>query len=81
MPTVKAEEAEDEPEDLVDPQETLRDHCREQKSCVALKEKLDECNDRVNSRSKTTEMCSEELFDFMHCVDGCAAKRLFSFLK
>ena len=36
-------------------------------------DKLDECNDRVNSRSNTSEICVEELIDFVHCVDHCVS--------
>lgn len=49
--------------------------------CAAFGEKLQECNDRVNSRSQTLETCTEELFDFLHCVDHCAAKDIFKQLK
>ncbi|XP_071448477.1 cytochrome b-c1 complex subunit 6, mitochondrial-like [Hetaerina americana] len=78
FPSVKAQEEE---EELVDPQQMLRDECSAQKKCVTLQEKLTECNDRVNSRSRTAEICNEELFDYLHCVDACVSKRLFSFLK
>ncbi|KAL1137954.1 hypothetical protein AAG570_009649 [Ranatra chinensis] len=79
FPVVKAEVDED--EELVDPQVVLKEECAELKSCAAFKAKLDECNERVSSRSQTTEICAEELFDFVHCVDGCVAKQLFSKLK
>jgi ubiquinol-cytochrome c reductase subunit 6 len=75
------EEEEEEEEDLVDPQDTLKDKCTNKPECMALKEKLDECNARVESRSRTTETCVEELIDFMHCVDHCVSKTLFSKLK
>lgn len=70
----------EEEEELVDPQEVLRDECRAKK-CEKYKTMLDECNDRVNSRKKTTESCMEELIDLFHCVDHCAAKPLFEKLK
>jgi hypothetical protein len=38
---------------------------------VHLKEKLEVCTARVNSKPGTAETCEEELFDFMHCVDHC----------
>ncbi|KAK9501504.1 hypothetical protein O3M35_012216 [Rhynocoris fuscipes] len=76
VPSVKAQEDDDE---LVDPQDTLRAECAPK--CTSYKEKLDKCNDRVNSRSQTTETCMEELFDYLHCVDGCVAKTLFTKLK
>ncbi|KAI1283716.1 Cytochrome b-c1 complex subunit 6, mitochondrial [Halotydeus destructor] len=74
---VKAEEEEDE---LVDPQETLRAECTSH-HCENYKTKLETCNERVNSRSQTAETCFEEILDFMHCVDHCASQKLFSKLK
>ncbi|XP_058788686.1 cytochrome b-c1 complex subunit 6, mitochondrial-like [Phymastichus coffea] len=79
VPTVKAED-EDEGE-LVDPQKILREKCKETKKCQDLENKLNTCNDRVNSRSQTTETCVEEVIDFMSCIDHCAAKTLFHHLK
>ncbi|GFR66103.1 cytochrome b-c1 complex subunit 6 [Elysia marginata] len=83
----KVEEEEEEPaeeeeeEELVDPQDELKEKCSEKKECVSLKEKLDECNARVEGRSKTAETCTEEIIDFMHCVDHCVSKTLFAKLK
>lgn len=79
IPKVHAEEAEEE-EELVDPQEVLRSECTTA-HCQALKSKLDACNDRVNSKSATTESCFEEVVDFMECVDHCVAPKLFAKLK
>ena len=64
---------EDEEEDLVDPKEEVTEQCMEVPKCVKLKEVMDECSDRVDSKSKTTETCTQELFDFMHCVDHCVS--------
>nr|XP_022905937.1 cytochrome b-c1 complex subunit 6, mitochondrial-like [Onthophagus taurus] len=75
FPKVKADD------DLVDPQEVLRNKCKETDHCKHLQEKYDACNDRVNSRSKTTEICTEELFDWLHAVDHCVTKDLFKQLK
>ncbi|GAB6026094.1 hypothetical protein CHUAL_012297 [Chamberlinius hualienensis] len=75
-----SEDAEEEPE-LVDPQVQLREQCSKKSDCNAFQEKLQECNDRVNSKTKTTETCVEELFDFLHCVDHCVSKKLFNYLK
>lgn len=80
FPSVKADEAAEE-EELVDPQVVLKEQCSANSKCSAYKEKLDTCNDRVNSRSETTETCTEEMFDFLHCVDHCVAKDLWSKLK
>ncbi|PSN52930.1 Cytochrome b-c1 complex subunit 6 [Blattella germanica] len=80
-PVIPSVKAQDEEEELVDPQQTLREQCHEQKKCTSLHEKYMACNDRVSSRSKTTEICNEELFDYLHCVDACVTKTLFSHLK
>ncbi|KDR22439.1 cytochrome b-c1 complex subunit 6, mitochondrial [Zootermopsis nevadensis] len=77
IPSVKAQDE----EDLVDPQQTLREECHKLTKCTELQEKYTACNDRVNSRKKTSEICSEELFDYLHCVDACVSKTLFSHLK
>ncbi|XP_020293261.1 cytochrome b-c1 complex subunit 6, mitochondrial-like [Pseudomyrmex gracilis] len=78
LPAVKADEGE---EELVDPQTKLRETCSQQAKCTNLQEKLNTCNDRVNSRTKTEETCLEELIDYVECVDHCVAKTLFSKLK
>lgn len=79
--TVKAEEEdEEEEEDLVDPATAIKEACAEN-NCAALKAKLDECNDRVRGKTKTTETCFEEILDFYHCVDHCAAKDVFKHVK
>ncbi|XP_050444641.1 cytochrome b-c1 complex subunit 6, mitochondrial [Cataglyphis hispanica] len=79
LPIVKADEGEE--EELVDPQKVLREQCSQEVKCSNLQEKLNTCNDRVNSRSNTEETCLEELLDYVQCVDHCVAKTLFSKLK
>ncbi|XP_076623903.1 ubiquinol-cytochrome c reductase 11 kDa subunit [Colletes latitarsis] len=76
IPVVKADD-----EELVDPQKALREKCAIKSACYSMKEKLDTCNDRVNSRSQTQETCLEELIDYVECVDHCVAETLFSKLK
>ena len=63
-------------QDLVDPATAIKEACAEN-HCTAYKAKLDECNDRVKSKNKTTETCFEEILDFYHCVDHCAASEIF----
>lgn len=65
--------ATEEEEDLVDPQDELKEKCSENRHCSRLREILNECNDRVESRSSTAETCTPELFDFVHCVDLCVS--------
>ncbi|CAG9831090.1 unnamed protein product [Diabrotica balteata] len=81
FPKIFSVKAQDDDEELVDPQETLREKCRDTEHCQKLAEKYQACNDRVNSRSRTTETCVEELFDLLHAVDHCVTKDLFSKLK
>ena len=64
---------EEEEEDAVDPREELDEKCGDTLKCSKLREVLDECTDRVNSKSNTTETCVQELFDFVHCVDHCVS--------
>ena len=63
-------------QDLIDPATAIKEACAEN-HCTAYKAKLDECNDRVRSKNKTTETCFEEILDFYHCVDHCAAQDVF----
>jgi len=74
------EESEEEEEDLVDPATAIKEACAES-HCTSYKAKLDECNDRVKSKNKTTETCFEEILDFYHCVDHCAASSIFQHVK
>lgn len=71
---------EEEEEDLVDPQGVLRDQCVEKNAkCQELKDILDKCNERVAvNPAIEEETCEEELIDFVHCVDHCVSKTLFS---
>merc|ERR1711953_1026201 len=82
LSSVKAEDEEEEEdeEDLIDPATAIKEACAEN-HCTAYKAKLDECNDRVKSKNKTTETCFEEILDFYHCVDHCAAKDVFKHVK
>ena len=36
---------------------------------------------QVQSKNKTTETCFEEILDFYHCVDHCAANEIFKVVK
>lgn len=49
----------------------MREEC--EAGCSAFKAELEACEQRVNSRSKTEEKCTQELFDFLHCVDHCVS--------
>ncbi|AWP11012.1 putative cytochrome b-c1 complex subunit 6 mitochondrial-like [Scophthalmus maximus] len=75
------EEEEEEEEDMVDPMETMRQKCEEIEHCVHTRERLEQCENRVGSRSATEEDCTEELFDFLHARDHCVAHKLFHSVK
>ncbi|XP_033884342.1 cytochrome b-c1 complex subunit 6, mitochondrial-like [Acipenser ruthenus] len=77
----EAEEEEEEEEDMVDPLVTIRSKCEQTEHCVHLREKLETCEARVNSRSNTAEDCTEELFDFLHARDHCVAHKIFNKIK
>ncbi|CAH0564881.1 unnamed protein product [Brassicogethes aeneus] len=71
----------DEEGELEDPQDVLREDCRRKPEAKKLIRKLDECTDRVNRNSCTTETCTMELFDLLHFVDECVTECLFKHLK
>ncbi|CAL8348256.1 unnamed protein product [Gadus morhua 'NCC'] len=75
------EEEEEEEEDMVDPLESVRQKCEDVEHCVHTKERLEQCETRVGSRSATEEDCTEELFDFLHARDHCVAHKLFHSVK
>ncbi|XP_060889202.1 cytochrome b-c1 complex subunit 6, mitochondrial isoform X2 [Labrus mixtus] len=75
------EEEEEEEEEDMDPIETMRQKCEEAEHCVDTRERLEECETRVGSRSSTMEDCTEELFDFLHARDHCVAHKLFHSVK
>lgn len=67
------EEDEEEEAELEDPADKLRDSCAEKQECAKLFQELEVCNQRVGSRSKTEEICVQELFDFFECRDKCVS--------
>ncbi|KNC82471.1 hypothetical protein SARC_05241 [Sphaeroforma arctica JP610] len=74
------EEEEVEEEDPEDVKEALDEECGEA-ACAKYKAKLDSCTARVEGDDETSETCTEEFIDFMHCVDACTAPKLFAQLK
>uniref|UniRef100_A0A3Q2ZUF7 Cytochrome b-c1 complex subunit 6 n=1 Tax=Kryptolebias marmoratus TaxID=37003 RepID=A0A3Q2ZUF7_KRYMA len=62
-----------EPDNVSDPLETVRQTCEAAEHCVHTRERLEQCETRVNSRSSTEEDCTEELFDFLHARDHCVS--------
>eukprot|EP00493_Phyllostaurus_siculus_P016284 UN16531 len=79
-PEDEPEEEEDE-EDLVDPQDTMKESCTASGECQKYLAEYESCTERVNSKENTSETCAQELYDFMHCVDYCVAKSLFTQIK
>lgn len=60
-------------QDVEDPQDVLKAKCAELPKCAKFAEELETCNERVSSKTNTTETCMQELFDFVHCVDHCVS--------
>ena len=58
----------------------MKEKCAERPVCAKLKEVLEECNERVEGKEKTSETCTQELFDFVHCVDDCVSALMFFFM-
>merc|ERR1711944_354647 len=76
VPKVRAEDDDDEDEEeLVDPAEEIKAKC-ESSSCQKYKDRYEECNARVASKTATEETCLEEVLDLFHCVDHCAAPKI-----
>merc|ERR1711894_24152 len=86
IPKVKAEEEDEEEdededeEDLVDPADAIKEACKTE-HCQSYLDKLEICNNRVDSKPNTEETCYEEILDFYHCLDHCASKQIFAKLK
>lgn len=80
---LEEEDEEEEEEDLVDPREAIKDRCGRTKECKSFSSALNECNDRLEKGDLQFdgETCTEELFNFLHCVDGCAAGSIMKSLK
>ncbi|CAG8568200.1 5676_t:CDS:2 [Ambispora leptoticha] len=79
-PKVIEEVTVSEPEEPEDVKPKIEEECGETPTCKPLKAHLDECARRVES-GETEENCSEELYHFLHCVDHCAAPKIFAHLK
>ncbi|ODV58831.1 cytochrome b-c1 complex subunit 6 family protein [Ascoidea rubescens DSM 1968] len=91
----EAEEEEEEDEDDEDEEEaqdqfdTLRSKCSETASCKPLLHHYHECVERVTKEMEEEdydqkdykEDCIEEFFHLHHCLNDCAAPRLFYKLK
>jgi len=76
----KTEEVEEEePEDIYP---AIRDECKASGKCAALTKHFEHCQEKVQEgKGFKGEDCVEELFHMMHCVDECAAPKLFAKLK
>lgn len=59
-----------EEEEIPDPQDVLKEKCTELSSCAKLKDVFEECNESAEGTAKD---CTQQLFDFVHCVDHCVS--------
>ncbi|RHZ75170.1 hypothetical protein Glove_217g21 [Diversispora epigaea] len=75
-----AETTEESSEEIVDVKEAIDEACGDSTACKPFKHHLEQCTERVEAGG-THENCVEELFHFLHCVNNCAAPKLFEKLK
>ncbi|CAN3376820.1 hypothetical protein DIURU_001601 [Diutina rugosa] len=83
------EEDEDEEEELEDPQEVLREECKNLPECQPFNHHLEECIERVTKaqehpdyhKQEHHEDCVEEFFHQQHFINECMAPKLFHKLK
>ncbi|KAH7716127.1 Protein T27E9.2 [Aphelenchoides avenae] len=71
----------DRPEEGQDPLAFYREKCESNHHVAKFKQLLDECNERVTSRSNTEETCQQEMVDYVHHLDHCAMPKAFKELK
>ncbi|KAJ3183094.1 hypothetical protein HDU87_007516 [Geranomyces variabilis] len=64
-----------------DPKPEIEEKCGESHHCHGFKNKLESCTTRVEGGDAGEETCTEELFDFLECVNHCAADKLWAKLK
>ncbi|KIJ08155.1 hypothetical protein PAXINDRAFT_164508 [Paxillus involutus ATCC 200175] len=76
----EAEQAEEEAEEPEDLHPIIRDECKNSAKCATLTRHFEHCQEKVSAgEGYKGEDCVEEFM--MHCVDACAAPKLFSKLK
>ncbi|KAH9477177.1 Cytochrome b-c1 complex subunit 6, mitochondrial [Psilocybe cubensis] len=77
---VVVETPEEEPEEPEDVHPALREECKASAKCAALTKHFEHCQEKVQSgQGFKGEDCVEELM--MHCVEECAAPKLFAKLR
>ncbi|KAE9403411.1 Non-heme 11 kDa protein of cytochrome bc1 complex [Gymnopus androsaceus JB14] len=77
-----AEEEEEEEEEPEDAHPTIRADCQSSSKCAPLAKHFEHCQEKVNAgEGFKGEDCVEEMFHMMHCVDDCAAPKLFAKLR
>ncbi|KAI9208799.1 ubiquinol-cytochrome C reductase hinge domain-containing protein [Polychytrium aggregatum] len=60
-----------------DPKPAIEEECGQSHHCASLKEAFEACQARL-AANPSEETCVEELFDFMECVNHCAAPKLWA---
>eukprot|EP00199_Chlamydomonas_sp_CCMP681_P008246 CAMPEP_0119104254 /NCGR_PEP_ID=MMETSP1180-20130426/2509_1 /TAXON_ID=3052 ORGANISM="Chlamydomonas cf sp, Strain CCMP681" /NCGR_SAMPLE_ID=MMETSP1180 /ASSEMBLY_ACC=CAM_ASM_000741 /LENGTH=69 /DNA_ID=CAMNT_0007088955 /DNA_START=100 /DNA_END=309 /DNA_ORIENTATION=+ len=57
----------------------IEEHCKAH--CVKEWQLYQACVERIKADTTGTKHCSGQYFDFWHCVDHCAAPKIFENLK
>ncbi|CED83076.1 non-heme 11 kda protein of cytochrome bc1 complex [Phaffia rhodozyma] len=78
-PAAEEEEEEEEDEEPVDVMPEIRAQCEATPECAPAKKHFEHCEKKVRGgEGWEHEDCVEELWHLMHCVDACAAPKLWA---
>ncbi|KAL4423424.1 hypothetical protein ABPG77_010002 [Micractinium sp. CCAP 211/92] len=66
-------------EEPVNPQIEVEESCKPQ--CVKAWLEYQACAERVEKDESGEAHCTGQYFDYWHCIDKCAAPKLFAKLK
>jgi len=61
----------------VDPRPAIEEACKP--GCASYWKKYEECAARVQAKGEGH--CSGQYFEFYHCIDHCAAPKIFKHIK
>lgn len=68
-------------DEVIDPKPALEKQCAATSACQAMWAKYAACTKRIEGDTSGAKHCSPQYFQFWHCVDKCAAPKLFKLLK
>jgi ubiquinol-cytochrome c reductase subunit 6 len=66
-------------EEVINPKPLVEEKCKPQ--CIKAFLKYEECAKRIAEDTTGEAHCTGQYFDYWHCIDKCASKKLFALLK